>query len=76
MFAVLATYPRPPPAILLLRTIAIYSRSRLITIPLSIAYAVRPQGKLLGLCGSLYAQIGVVAGIVLTWYDLHTTFCE
>jgi len=34
------------------------------------------QDKPVGSRGSLYAQIGAVAGIILTWHDLHTTFSE
>ena len=48
---ILCTDPRSFPAVLLLRTVAIYSGSKRVAIPLSIAYAVCPQDKRLGLCG-------------------------
>jgi len=67
---ILGTDPQASPAILLLRTIAIYSGSKRVAIPLSVAYTVRPQDKRPGLCGSPYVQVSVVAGIVLNCFFL------
>ena len=55
--ASLGTHPCSFTAILLLRTSAIYSKSKWVTIPLSVAYAVRPRDFLVtALCGSRFPR--------------------
>jgi len=73
---VLRAHPQSFPAILLLRTIAIYSRSKHVVIPLSIAYVVCPQEKFLRLYDPSNVQAATVTGITITWYHLHTTHGE
>jgi len=69
---ILGTNPQLFLAILLLRTIAIYAGSGThVIIPLLTAYVVRPQDKHLGLCGSLYIQASVAAGIIVNCYFLR-----
>jgi len=67
---ILGTHFQSFSGILLLRTVAIYSGSKLVVIPLSIAYVVRPQHSFTGLRGSPYAQAVVVSGIAINGYYL------
>ena len=59
---ILGTDPRSFPAVLLLRTIAIYSGSKRVAIPLTIGYVVCPQGKRLGSCNQSYLSAGIRSG--------------
>ena len=49
LLAILDTHPKSHPGILLLRTNAVYTRSKRVMIPLTTAYTVRPQFSFAGM---------------------------